>query len=249
MLRLKNITKWYNHEQALKNINIEIKTGRLTVLIGPSGCGKSTLLKLIMGLEYADKGTIEWDDNEVKVDSLMEKRRQIGYVIQEGGLFPHLTAEKNITLLACFLGWQKDKISNRLKILSELVQLPVDLLSKYPLQLSGGQRQRVSLTRALMLDPEILLLDEPLGALDPMVRADLQKELKTIFQRLSRTVVLVTHDMGEAAYFADEIVLMREGEIIQQGSLSDLINRPKDRFVTRFIMAQKNPLNNIVGEI
>ena len=169
----------------------------------------------------------------------------MGYVIQEGGLFPHLSAGDNVTLMARYLKWDTHRIENRLHELAEIARFPVDGLSRFPAQLSGGQRQRVSLMRALMLDPDVLLLDEPLGALDPMIRADLQTDLKRIFQSLKKTVLLVTHDMGEAAFFSDLIILLRDGEIVQAGTLDEFFETPADPFVTHFINAQRSPLNGI----
>ena len=169
----------------------------------------------------------------------------MGYVIQEGGLFPHLTAQQNVTLVARYLNWSSDKIDHRLSQLASLVQLNPDSLSRYPAELSGGQRQRVSLMRALMLDPDVLLLDEPLGSLDPMIRFDLQNDLRKIFQQLHTTVVLVTHDLSEAAFFADHIVLLKDGKIVQRGSLRDLIDAPADPFVESFIRAQRSPLEEL----
>src|SRR5437773_9819417 len=166
-------------------------------------------------------------------------RRRIGYVIQEGGLFPHLTARANIRLMARHLGKSDEEMHARLLELCELTRFPENLLARYPLELSGGQRQRVSLMRALMLSPELLLLDEPLGALDPLVRASLQRDLKEIFARLKQTALLVTHDLAEAAYLGDEIVLINEGRIVQQGSIVDLRERPANSFVTEFINAQR----------
>ena len=166
-------------------------------------------------------------------------RPRIGYVIQEGGLFPHLTARANILLMARYLEKSQDEMRTRLLELCELTRFSGNLLSRYPIELSGGQRQRVSLMRALMLSPELLLLDEPLGALDPLVRASLQKELKEIFTRLRQTTLFVTHDLAEAAYFGDEIVLMNEGHIVQQGSLVDLREKPVSDFVSEFINSQR----------
>jgi osmoprotectant transport system ATP-binding protein len=166
----------------------------------------------------------------------------MGYVIQEGGLFPHLTAAANVTLMARHLGWPLARLQDRLQVLTTLTRFPQAALDRYPVQLSGGQRQRVSLMRALMLDPDVLLLDEPLGALDPMIRVSLQTDLKRIFQQLDKTVVLVTHDLGEAAYLGDYVVLMRAGEIVQQGSLAELLESPAEAFVTDFINAQRLPL-------
>ena len=160
-------------------------------------------------------------------------------MIQEGGLFPHLTARSNVLLMARHIGKSKEETHNRLRELSELTRFSENLLPRYPAELSGGQRQRVSLMRALMLSPELLLLDEPLGALDPLVRASLQKDLKEIFAGLGQTVVFVTHDLAEAIYFADKIVLMNEGRIVQKGSITDLRETPADPFVSEFINAQR----------
>ncbi|MDP6952601.1 MAG: ATP-binding cassette domain-containing protein, partial [Alphaproteobacteria bacterium] len=171
-----------------------------------------------------------------------EARRRMGYVVQGGGLFPHLTAHGNVALMARQLGWSRQRIDARLAALAELVRLPGEILSRYPAQLSGGQRQRVALMRALMLDPDVLLLDEPLGALDPMVRHDLQTDLRAIFRSLAKTVVLVTHDLGEAAYFGDRIVLLRDGEVVQSGTADDLVSRPAEPFVEAFVAAQRSML-------
>ena len=167
----------------------------------------------------------------------------MGYVIQDGGLFPHLTAQENIELMARHLRWDSSRLASRLSELVGLTHFPPDALTRFPVQLSGGQRQRVSLMRALMLDPHVLLLDEPLGSLDPMVRSDLQAELKSIFDALKKTVVLVTHDMGEAGFFGNPILLLRDGRIVQQGTLAELVTMPADPFVTRFVNAQRSPLD------
>jgi osmoprotectant transport system ATP-binding protein len=187
-----------------------------------------------------DSGTIDFDGSQITPANIEMLRRRIGYVIQEGGLFPHLTARANILLMAHHLGKSDEEMRARLSELCELTRFPGNLLSRYPLELSGGQRQRVSLMRALMLSPELLLLDEPLGALDPLVRASLQKDLKEIFARLRQTALLVTHDLAEAVYFGDEIVLMNEGRVVQQGSITDLRERPANPFVSEFINAQQS---------
>ena len=166
----------------------------------------------------------------------------MGYVIQEGGLFPHLTAYQNISLMANYLGWSEDRVANRVTELAQLTQFPPEGLNRFPSQLSGGQRQRVSLMRALALDPALLLLDEPLGALDPMIRSGLQTDLKHIFQSLGKTVVIVTHDIGEAGFLGDSIVLLRDGQIVQQGILTELVHSPAEPFVTQFINAQRSPI-------
>ncbi|MEE8432816.1 MAG: ATP-binding cassette domain-containing protein [Candidatus Desulfatibia sp.] len=248
MIELNNISKTFGMSQALKSVTLTLQAGKTTVLIGPSGCGKSTLLRLIIGLLEPDNGSVIFSGTPVVQKNVFSMRRKMGYVIQEGGLFPHLTARQNIILMARYLKWSVHSIKKRLDELLELTQFPRDGLERFPVQLSGGQQQRVSLMRALMLDPDVLLLDEPLGALDPMIRADLQTDLKGIFQRLKKTVVLVTHDIGEAGFFGDEIILFREGEIIQQGILEDLILSPADPFVTQFINAQRSSLETVKGD-
>jgi osmoprotectant transport system ATP-binding protein len=239
LVNLVDVSKHYAGATALHSTNLSVERGKTTVLIGPSGCGKSTLLRLIIRLIEPDSGSIEFDDEPITSDIIGTLRRRIGYVIQEGGLFPHLTARANVLLMARHVGKPEDKMQNRLAELCELTRFPVNLLSRYPVELSGGQRQRVGLMRALMLSPELLLLDEPLGALDPLVRASLQKDLKEIFARLQQTVLFVTHDLAEAAYFGDEIVLMNEGRMVQRGPVSDLRDQPTDPFVSEFINAQR----------
>ncbi|MFL5340283.1 MAG: ATP-binding cassette domain-containing protein [Gemmataceae bacterium] len=241
MFHLASVRKTFAGRPALGPITLDVPAGRTTVLIGPSGCGKSTLLRLLIGLIEPDAGTVVFDETPVTATSARQVRQRIGYVVQDGGLFPHLTARGNVTLMARHLGWDRARIDARVAALAELTRLPADGLDRPPHQLSGGQRQRVGLMRALMLDPAALLLDEPLGALDPLVRHDLQAELREIFRSLGKTVVLVTHDLGEAAFFADRIVLLRDGLVVQDGGPADLWRRPADPFVTRFVQAQRGP--------
>ena len=248
MLSLIDVSKSFNHIKAVQSVNLVVQEGQTTVLIGPSGCGKSTILRLIIGLIFPDSGTVVFHGERILPETVLDLRRRMGYVIQEGGLFPHLTTHQNITLMASYVGWSRSKIERRLSELIELTQFPADGLSRYPAQLSGGQRQRVSLMRALMLDPELLLMDEPLGALDPLIRIDVQAELKSIFQKLHKTVLMVTHDLGEAAYLGDTMVLMRDGLFIQEGTLEELVKSPADPFVTRFVNAQRSPLEKISGK-
>ena len=239
LVNLEDVSKRYGDAIALHPTNLSVQSGKTTVLIGPSGCGKSTLLRLIIHLLEPDSGLIEFDGQRVTPENINALRRRIGYVIQEGGLFPHLTARANVLLMARHIGKSEEETHSRLLELSELTRFSEKLLSRYPVELSGGQRQRVSLMRALMLSPELLLLDEPLGALDPLVRAALQKDLKEIFTRLGQTVLFVTHDLAEAIFFADEIVLMNEGQIVQNGTITDLREKPVDPFVSEFINAQR----------
>lgn len=240
MIELKNTSKNFGDIVALHPTDLSIVEGKTTVLIGPSGCGKSTILRLIIGLLEPTTGYVEFEGKRVSPDNILELRRRMGYVIQDGGLFPHLTAAENVTLMVKHLKRPAKYMQRRLEELCELTHFPRDGLNRYPVELSGGQRQRVSLMRGLVLDPDVLLLDEPLGALDPMVRASLQTDLKEIFQRLGKTVVLVTHDMAEAGYLGDRIVLLKEGTVVQQGTLEDLRERASDKFVSEFITAQRS---------
>jgi len=249
VLELAGVEKKYGDTHALHSLDLTFARGRTTVLLGPSGCGKSTLLRLIIGLVPLDAGTIRFDGVDITRDTVIDARRRMGYVIQEGGLFPHLTARANVSLMATYLGWAPERIDARVEELAELTHMGSELLDRFPGELSGGQRQRVSLMRALALDPEVLLLDEPLGALDPMIRADLQHDLREIFRSLGKTVVLVTHDIGEAGHFADTISMMRDGRVVQQGGLKELVNAPADEFVTRFINAQRSPLHTDHGGV
>ena len=241
-ITLRDVEMYFGDVVALHSANLQIAAGQTTVLIGPSGCGKSTILRLIIGLLTPTSGAVEFEGAPVSQNDILALRRRMGYVIQDGGLFPHLTAAQNVTLMARHLRptLPEDEIQAKLNELCELTRFPQHGLARYAVELSGGQRQRVSLMRALALDPDVLLLDEPLGALDPMVRASLQTELKEIFNRLGKTVILVTHDMAEAGYIGDSIVLMREGRIVQQGTLDDLRERPADSFVSEFITAQRS---------
>jgi osmoprotectant transport system ATP-binding protein len=239
MLQLQSVSKRYGASQALSPTSLDVPADRTTVLIGPSGCGKTTLLRLMIGLLAPDEGKVLFRGEPLTPDNARGKRVQMGYVVQDGALFPHLTATRNVCLMADHLGWDGARKAARVRELAELVRLPADVLARYPAEISGGQRQRVGLMRALMLDPALLLLDEPLGALDPLVRADLQDDLAAIFAQLGKSVVLVTHDLDEAAFFGHAIVLLRDGRIVQRGDLADLVERPVDPFVTRFVNAQR----------
>ena len=239
MLELRGVRKRLGGREVLHPTDFAVPAARTTVLLGPSGCGKSTILRLMLGLLWPDDGHVLFDGEPLCPDNALAARRRMGYVVQDGGLFPHLTAAGNAALLARHLGWPRRRVAGRLAELAALARLPTEFLGRYPAQLSGGQRQRVGLLRALMLDPAVLLLDEPLGALDPLVRAELQEDLRQVFQALGKTVVLVTHDLAEAAFFADEVVLLRDGRVVQRGRLAELAAAPAEPFVTRFIQAQR----------
>lgn len=239
MIELQGVSKSFRGVIAIHPLDLRIEGGATTVLLGPSGCGKSTLLRLMVGLVQPDAGQVLFEGTAITRSTSRELRRKIGFVVQDGGLFPHLTARGNVVLMARHLGWPTPKREERLKELCALTHFPEDKLDLYPAQLSGGQRQRVSLMRALMLDPALLLLDEPFGALDPLIRAELQTELRGIFQQLRKTVVLVTHDLEEAGYLGDQIILVRAGRIVQQAAFERMLQHPADDFVRSFIRAQK----------
>ena len=239
MIEIEGLSKSFAGVLALDVERFRVDPHETLALIGPSGCGKSTMLRLIVGLLRPDRGRVLIGGSPMTPETRRAIQLRIGYVIQEGGLFPHLTAAENVALVAKDQGWPKPRLDARIEELLELTQIPRALLPRYPGQLSGGQRQRVALMRALMLDPEVLLLDEPLTALDPMIRSDLQRELKTVFQRLQKTVLFVTHDMAEAAFVAGEMAIMRAGKILQRGAFRDLVRQPADPFVTEFIRAQR----------
>jgi osmoprotectant transport system ATP-binding protein len=218
----------------------------VNAVIGTSGSGKSTLLRMLLGLEWPDSGRIIVDQEVLTRADRLALRRRIGYVIQDGGLFPHLRVRDNLALLPRHLRWSSSRTNARAGELRELMQLPPDVLARYPGELSGGQRQRVAVMRSLMTDPPALLMDEPLGALDPLVRFELQERLRELFHALHKTVIVVTHDLAEAAYLAPRLVLMQHGRIVQDGSASDYAQHPANDFVRRFVTAQRammHPLN------
>ena len=239
ILQLVSASKRFGAATALQPTALNIEAARTTVLIGPSGCGKTTALRLMLGLLRPDTGRVLFEQAPLSPEGLLQARTRMGYVVQDSGLFPHLTARDNVRLMARYLNWPARRIAERVSELADLVRLPESTLARHPSDISGGQKQRVALMRALMLDPELLFLDEPLGALDPLVRAELQEDLKSIFERRGKSVVLVTHDLAEAAFFGHVLVLMQDGRIVQKGSLDDLLSRPADPFVTRFVRAQR----------
>lgn len=237
---LSGVTHVFGTVRAIDDLTLDFERGRTTILIGSSGSGKSTALRLLIGLEWPQRGEVRCDGEPLRRERILELRRRVGYVIQEGGLFPHLSVLGNLGLLPRHLGWNRLRVAERAGELVEMVHLHPDLLGRFPAELSGGQRQRVALMRALMLDPPALLLDEPLGALDPLVRHELQEELREIFRRLGKTVVMVTHDLAEAAFFGSRLVLMRSGRIVQDGSLDDFRHAPAEGFVRDFLAAHRN---------
>src|SRR6202035_332107 len=238
MLEFRGVSKSFNGTIVVHPFDLCIEPGEVVVLLGPSGCGKTTILRMVAGLVSPTSGQITVDSIPLSNQTISAVRRKLGYVIQEGGLFPHLTGVENVTLMARHEGWPRKRIDDRVAELVEMTQFPQSGLSRYPNELSGGQRQRLSLMRALFLDPRILLLDEPLGALDPLIRAGLQRDLNDVFSRTGATVLLVTHDLVEAGRFADRVCVMHAGRIVQQGPFADILENPSDAFVREFVNCQ-----------
>ncbi|MBT2775125.1 ABC transporter ATP-binding protein [Halomonas sp. ISL-60] len=232
MIELSHVSKRFGDETAVDDISLRVPKGKFCALVGTSGCGKSTTLRMINRLIEHSEGDIILDGQAIDAYDPVKLRRRIGYVIQHTGLFPHWNVARNIGLVPRLLKWSAADVQSRVAELMHLLGLPVDELAhKYPHQLSGGQAQRVGVARALAADPDILLMDEPFGALDPITREKLQDELAKIQARLHKTVVFVTHDMDEALKLADHLVVMREGRIVQQGSPLALLQNPADPFV------------------
>jgi osmoprotectant transport system ATP-binding protein len=240
MLELQNIYKSFQDRRVLDDVNLLVPKGATHALIGSSGSGKTTLLRITLGLIPFDSGYVKINDHALLSFSAVEWADRIGYVPQDGGLFPHINGFRNVSLIATLRGWEKPRIAERVESLRTLVDLDADILDRFPHEMSGGQQQRVAIMRAAMMDPEVMLLDEPMAALDPLIRRSLQQELKSIFARLGKTVLLVTHDLGEAVFLAEQITLLREGKIVQSGVYRDFLQHPADPFVTQFINAQRS---------
>ena len=236
MVKLMNIKKSYNDTVVVDKLNLEIKRGQFVVLIGPSGCGKTTTLKMINRLIEPTSGSIFIEDEEVSKVNPVLLRRKIGYVIQQIGLFPNMNIAQNIEVVPKLLKWPADKRRKRTEELLRLVDMdPETYMGRYPAELSGGQQQRIGVLRALAVEPPLILMDEPFGALDPITKESLQDELKKIQKSLHKTVVFVTHDMDEALKLADVVVLMKDGKIVQADSPEELLSNPKNDFVAEFI--------------
>ena len=240
MLKLEHIYKTYHGKSVLTDVNLEVAAGATRALIGASGSGKTTLLRVTLGLIPFEKGYVKINDQALLSFRHFEWADRIGYVPQDGGLFPHISAWQNISLVPKLRGWSRARIDARMAELRTLVGLEAAELLRFPYELSGGQRQRAAIMRAAMMDPPVMLLDEPMAALDPLIRRSLQQELKAIFQRLGKTVLLVTHDLGEAVFLAEQISLLHEGRVLQTGTYRELLARPADPFVTLFINAQRS---------
>ena len=235
IIRIRGLIKTYGGEYALNGVSLDVKRGETLALIGSSGSGKTTLLKSVNGLVPRDSGDIDVYGKSIDQWDLVKLRRRIGYVIQQVGLFPHYTIEKNIRLVPELLGWDETTISRRVNELLEKIHIPGDMKDRYPDELSGGQQQRIGLARALAADPEIILMDEPFGALDPIIRSGMQREFLNLDSFSGKTIILVTHDMVEAAILSDRICLLEKGIIQQLGTLRQLLFYPENDFVRRFL--------------
>ncbi|MEC1354001.1 betaine/proline/choline family ABC transporter ATP-binding protein [Bacillus sonorensis] len=236
MLKLDNVSKVYKGgKKAVSNINLDIEKGEFIVFIGPSGCGKTTTMKMINRLIEPTSGSIYINGENILDQDPVELRRKIGYVIQQIGLFPHMTIQQNIALVPKLLKWPEEKRKERAEELLQLVDMGPEYLNRYPHELSGGQQQRIGVLRALAAEPPLILMDEPFGALDPITRDSLQEEFKKLQKSLNKTIVFVTHDMDEAIKLADRIVILRAGEIVQVGTPDEILRNPADEFVEEFI--------------
>lgn len=236
MLTLENVSKTYKGgKKAVNNVNLKIAKGESICFIGPSGCGKTTTMKMINRLIEPSAGKIFIDGENIMDQDPVELRRKIGYVIQQIGLFPHMTIQQNISLVPKLLKWPEQQRKERARELLKLVDMGPEYLDRYPHELSGGQQQRIGVLRALAAEPPLILMDEPFGALDPITRDSLQEEFKKLQKTLHKTIVFVTHDMDEAIKLADRIVILKAGEIVQVGTPDDILRNPADEFVEEFI--------------
>jgi osmoprotectant transport system ATP-binding protein len=242
MIRLADVTKVFPGaaNPAVDHLSLEIATGEFIALVGPSGCGKTTTLKMINRILEPSSGTIEVDGRNAMSVPAHELRRSIGYVIQQIGLFPHRTIRQNIATVPALVGWERERIASRVEELTVLVGLGEDLLERYPSELSGGQQQRVGVARALAADPPVLLMDEPFGAVDPIVRGRLQSEFKELQSNLGKTVVFVTHDIDEALFLGDRVAILNIGGKVEQfDTPEEILSTPANRFVEEFLGGER----------
>lgn len=233
-----DVAKTYGQKAALQNISLSFAENVTTAVIGPSGSGKSTLIQIINALIKPSHGKISVFGEEIDYGNLPELRKCIGYAVQGTGLFPHLTVERNITLLAILSGWEQPRIEERMHELMDLVNLPLAYSAKYPHQLSGGEQQRVGLCRAMMLNPPIFLLDEAFGALDPITRSEIHQEFLKLQKSEPRTIIMITHDLREALKLAENIVILNHAEIAQIGTRKEILRNPASEFVEKFVHLQ-----------
>ncbi|HEY9291558.1 MAG TPA: ATP-binding cassette domain-containing protein [Microlunatus sp.] len=237
MIEFESVTKRYRDgTTAVQDLSLTIPSDKITVIVGPSGCGKTTTLRMINRMLEPTKGRITWDGKPLKAQRRTQLRRQMGYVIQSGGLFPHRTVIENIQTVPTLLGWAKTKNRDRSYQLLEMVGLERKLANRYPSQLSGGQQQRVGVARALAADPIVMLMDEPFSAVDPVVRGELHEQFLQLQQQIGKTIVMITHDIDEAIRLGDQIAIMRIGGVLAQvGSPQQLLEEPADDFVAGFV--------------
>jgi osmoprotectant transport system ATP-binding protein len=241
-LEFRAATKRYPNSDrlAVDHLSLEVPAGDICVLVGPSGCGKTTAMRMVNRMTEITEGDILLDGRSVKERKPYELRREIGYVIQQVGLFPHMTIAGNIGVVPTLLGWSKERIRDRVAELLDLVRLDRSLAKRYPAQLSGGQQQRIGLARALAVDPPVMLMDEPFGALDPITRAAVQDEFLRLQEQINKTVIFVTHDIDEAIRMGDSIAVLREGGVLAQfGTADDLLANPADDYVADFVGADR----------
>jgi osmoprotectant transport system ATP-binding protein len=237
MIHFNDVTKVYNgNVKAIENMNFNVEDGELVIMLGPSGCGKTTLLRMVNQLESITDGDIMLNGKSVKHSNKIEMRRNIGYVIQSNGLFPNMNIEDNAMIVPNLLGWDRKKMRDRFNTLMELVGLNPDQYRKrFPHELSGGQQQRVGVARALAADPPVMLMDEPFGALDPIIRTHLQEEFLQIQKELKKTILFVSHDIDEAVKMADKIALLKGGQMMQYAEPAKMLNKPANSFVAEFV--------------
>lgn len=237
MIEFDNVTKVYNDDTvAIEDVSFTVEEGTTTVLVGPSGCGKTTTMKLVNRLEDPTEGTVYFDGTDVVSQDRVELRRDIGYVIQEIGLFDHMTVGENVATVPELKGWEQDRIETRVDELLDLMDLPADQYrDQYPSSLSGGQRQRVGVARALAADPDVLLMDEPFGALDPITRSSLQDEFLEIQEQINTTILFVTHSVDEALKMGDRIAIFDVGELVRYDTPEKILENPGSEFVADFI--------------
>jgi osmoprotectant transport system ATP-binding protein len=256
VIRLENVSKVYGDgTEAVEDVSFAIPRGDVATLVGPSGCGKTTTMKMINALIEPTEGSVYVDGTPTSELDAIELRRNVGYVIQEIGLFSHMTVEENVGIVPDIVGWDDDRIDERVTELLELIRLPPEVREKYPAELSGGQRQRVGVARALAANPDIVLMDEPFGALDPITREELQDEFLRIQDELDVTIAFVTHDIDEAIKMGDRVAVMNDGELVQYDSPRKLLAEPADDFVESFVgedrllkQLQTVPVREAMGE-
>ncbi|WP_255681561.1 ATP-binding cassette domain-containing protein [Natrinema sp. SYSU A 869] len=257
MIEFDSVTKIYSDQTvAIEDISFEVERGTTTVFVGPSGCGKTTSMTLVNRMQDSTEGTVYYDGTDVQDLDKVDLRREIGYVIQEIGLFEHMTVSENIATVPELKGWAQSRIDDRVDELLELMDLPpATYRDQYPTALSGGQQQRVGVARALAADPDVLLMDEPFGALDPLTREELQNEFLEIQERIDTTILFVTHDINEALKMGDKIAIFDVGELVQYGSPQEILHNPANTFVKEFIGADRTlkelqitPVRDVMSE-